>query len=81
MFSQGRYKAIWKEGIQTPMAQGRSANFIPMIKWIQTSRLSIKNSLCATCIMEESCGTSGTAWREHLEGFLEALIRVAPCPE
>ena len=52
-----------------------------MIKWIQTSRLSIKNSLCATCIMEESCGTSGTAWREHLEGFLEALIRVAPCPE
>ena len=27
------------------MAQGRSAKIIPMIKWIQTSRLSIKNSL------------------------------------
>ena len=33
------------EGIQTPMAQGRSTKIISMIKWIRTSRLSIKNSL------------------------------------
>ena len=31
--------------IQTPMGQGRSTNVISMIKWIRTSRLSIKNSL------------------------------------
>jgi len=31
--------------IQTPMAQGRSTKIISMIKWIWTSRLSIKNSL------------------------------------
>ena len=34
----------WKGGIQTPMAQGRSTKIISMIKWIRTSRLSIKNS-------------------------------------
>ena len=28
------------------MAQGRSTNIISMIKWIRTSRLSIKNSVC-----------------------------------
>ena len=28
------------------MAQGRSTRIISMIKWIRTSRLSIKNSLC-----------------------------------
>ena len=32
------------EGIQTPMAQGRSAEIISMIKWIRTTRLSINNS-------------------------------------
>ena len=31
--------------VQTPMAQGRSTKIISMIKWIWTSRLSIKNSL------------------------------------
>ena len=36
------------KGIQTPMAQGRSAKIVSMIKWIRTSRLLIKNSLCAT---------------------------------
>jgi len=30
------------------MAQGRSTEIISMIKWIQTSRLSIKNSLSLT---------------------------------
>ena len=30
--------------MQTPMAQGRSTKIILMIKWIQTSRLSLKNS-------------------------------------
>ena len=32
-------------GIQTPMAQSRSIEFISMIRWIMTSRLSIKKSL------------------------------------
>ena len=36
-----------EEGIQTHMAQGWSTEFISIIKWIRTSRLSIKNSLSA----------------------------------
>ena len=36
-----------KEGIQTPMAQGRSTEITSMMKWIRASRLSIKNSLSA----------------------------------
>ena len=31
------------KGIQTPMAQGRSAKGMSMIKWIGTIRLPIKN--------------------------------------
>ena len=31
------------------MAQGRSTKIITMIKWIRTSRLSIKNSLSLLC--------------------------------
>ena len=34
-----------QKGIQTPMAQGRSTNIISKMKWIRTSRLSMKNSL------------------------------------
>ena len=34
-----------KTGIRTPMAQGWPTKIISMIKWIRTSRLSIKNSL------------------------------------
>ena len=34
-----------EKGIQTPMAQGRSTKIISMIRWIRTSRLSMKNSL------------------------------------
>ena len=34
-----------KRGIQCLMAQGQSIKIISMITWIQTSRLSIKNSL------------------------------------
>ena len=37
------------KGIQTPMAQGRSAKVISMIKRIRTSRLSIMNSLSLAC--------------------------------
>ena len=33
------------QGIQTPMAQGLSIKIISTIKWIRTSRLSIKKSL------------------------------------
>ena len=32
-------------GIQAPMAKGRSTKVILMIRWIRTSRLTIKNSL------------------------------------
>ena len=32
------------------MAQGQSSKIIPMIKWIPTSRLSIKNSLTARAV-------------------------------
>jgi hypothetical protein len=42
---EGRYKASWKSGIQTPTAQGRSTAIISMIQWSRTSRLSIKISL------------------------------------
>ena len=35
-----------EKGIRTPMAQGRSTKFISTSKWIRTSGLSIKNSLC-----------------------------------
>jgi len=42
---KGRYKATWKSGIQTPMAQGRSTTIIAMNQWTRTSRLSIKISL------------------------------------
>ena len=34
-----------KKGIEIPMEQGRSTVIVSMIKWIRTSRLSIKNSL------------------------------------
>ena len=34
-----------EKGIETPMAHGQSTKIIQMIKWIRTSRLSVKNSL------------------------------------
>ena len=45
--AEGRYKAIWKMGIQSSLAQGQSTKVMLMIKWIRTSRLwlSIKSSL------------------------------------
>jgi len=42
---EDRYKATWKSGIQTFMAQGRSTTIISMIQWTRTSSLSIKISL------------------------------------
>ena len=39
-------------GIQAPMAQGQSTQIISMIKWIRTSRLSIKSSLSLTLLHE-----------------------------
>ena len=45
LIEEGGYKATWKRGIQTPMAQGRSTKIISMIKWIRDSRLSVKKSL------------------------------------
>ena len=45
---------LWRSGlrekeIHTPMARGRSTKIISMIKWIRTSRLSIKDSLSRVC--------------------------------
>ena len=40
-----------EKGIQTPMAQGRSTKIVWMIKWIRTSRSSIKNFLSLPRIM------------------------------
>ena len=48
------------------MAQGRSTEIISMIKWIRTSRLSIKKSLSGTC---------GDAQIEDLEG---AVLKRTP---
>ena len=43
--SSSPLSARWREKeIQTAMAQGRSTKIVSMIKWIRTSRLSIKNS-------------------------------------
>jgi len=42
--AQGRNICL-ERGIQTPMAQDRSAKTISMIEWIRMSRLSIKSSL------------------------------------
>ena len=73
-----------EKGIQIPMAQGRSTKIISMIKWIRTSRLSIKNSLSAvfrrhTCNRENSCGSpcvslaesesKGHLWQQQVLGL------------
>ena len=42
---EGRHKATWISGIQTPMAPGLSTAIIWMIQWTWTMRLSTKNSL------------------------------------
>ena len=38
-------RGYMEQGIQTPMAQGRSTKIISMIKWIRTSRLVVKKEL------------------------------------
>jgi len=48
-----------EKGIQTPMAQDRSTKIISMIKWIRTSRLSMKNSL----------STRPLPWQQSALGF------------
>ena len=49
---------LTEKEIQTPTAQGRSTKIISMIKWIRTSRLSIKNSLS-----EVLPSVAGGPWR------------------
>ena len=60
-------KDYLEKGIQTPMVQGRSTQIISMIKWIRTSRLSIKNSLygleglrCRAVVQVEALPQSGS---------------------
>ena len=47
-------KGNLERGIQTPMAHGRSTKIISIIKWIRTSRLSIKNSLLNVAVLVEA---------------------------
>ena len=42
---EGRYKATWKRGCKLPWRKAGPLKTFSMIKWIRTSRLSIKNSL------------------------------------
>jgi len=53
------------------MAQGRSINIISMIKWIRTSRLSIKNSLSAPLATQ---GISGFPSATHSEREIGNLL-------
>ena len=41
-----------EQEIQTPMAQGRSARSIYMMKWIRTSRLSVKTAISVNLFTE-----------------------------
>ena len=61
---EGRYKAIWKREFKTPMAQGRSTEIITMIKWIRTSRLSIKELSLSFNLIKDL--------------YLNALTRICP---
>ena len=56
-----------ERGIQTPMAQGRSTEIISMIKWIRTSRLSIKISI-----------TLGSGGRNEPGSGLEEAVEMLP---
>ena len=48
-----------EEGIQIPMARGRSTES----KWIRTSRLSIKNSLSSSAVdLQRSCSADGSGF-------------------
>ena len=49
-----------EKGIQTPMAQGRSTKIMSTIKWIRTSGLLMKNSLCVARL---AFGSSGLEFR------------------
>jgi hypothetical protein len=66
-YLQSVLTAYLEKGIQTPMAQGRSTQIISMIKWIRTSRLSIKNSYLISS--NPSLGPKGPTW-----------FRVTPLP-
>ena len=65
----GSVCSLW----QTPAAQGRSAEFISMIKWIWTGRSSVKNSLSTlSCpglrlAFRVSCRVAGLGF--EVEGF------------
>ena len=71
-------------GIQTPMAQGRSTKIISMIKWIRTSRLSIKNSLSADNVpgagQRLSAGSEAVWPRPCLHVILQTLQRSCSIP-
>ena len=61
-FAHGASICTWgqhlvRKGIQIPMAQGRSTEIISMIKWIRTSRLSVKNSLARSLSLSLSLST------------------------
>ena len=77
-FWEDRYKATWKSGIQTPMAQGRSTTIISMIQWTRTSRLSIKISLSLQ-IDQERAGRRAEADVKR-RGLARTALRIDVLP-
>ena len=60
------------------MAQGRSTKIISMMKWIRTSRVSIKKSLSSLDSGGDLVGASGTIKRGL--GSLEGVAHLAVLP-
>ena len=71
----GRQVSVYlKKGIQTAMAQGRSTTLISMIKWIRTSRLSIKNFLFPSA-NEADSKTASERRRHHLTRYRDFYLK------
>ena len=62
-----------EKGIQTDMAQGRSIEIIWMIKWIQTIRLAIKNSLSCDTARVDECVCERESAKETASSFSEPV--------
>ena len=78
LMAQGSGLRVWglEKGIQNSMAQGRSTKIIPIIKWIQTSRLSIKNFLSLSLSLWGILGVGGlkARARELYNHFTEMML-------
>ena len=68
-----------EKGIQTPMAQGRSTKIISMIKWVRSSRLSVKNSLSAGILRGASVGSARSSLTQQGTSLLKKRTPLGPC--